>query len=180
MFQRWRGPKVSNLDELREQIESIMEPPEFMTTKAEIVAYYQQEYGKRWRIELERGPLSEISGLKPKNLARRFDPSRLNNVPRTRREKEQYEKLGKLLPPKKEKRPPKNGFRVRVKGRLNPSPKRKGEKAREREFSAEFEGMNAYDFGLDPSLEAFFEEYGIDGNLADLLDDGAKIAVEPL
>lgn len=81
-------------------------------TKAEIVAYYQANYPGRgaesWKQHLVHD-LAAITGMKPKNLERRFDPSRLHNVPRTAREKEQYVELGLQLPPIS---PPENGYHI--------------------------------------------------------------------
>jgi len=79
-------------------------PMVYPQTKAEVVQHYQQTYGKSWRTHLQ-GDLSPFTTSKsgkpmtPKNLARRFDPSRLHNVPRTKKEKAQYEALGKTLKP---------------------------------------------------------------------------------
>ena len=43
--------------------------------------------------------LAAQTGMKPKNLERRFDPSRLDNVPRTKREQEQYKQLAREKTP---------------------------------------------------------------------------------
>ncbi len=79
-------------------------PAIYPQTKAEIVQRYQQDYGKSWRTHLQ-SDLSPFTTSKsgnpmtPKNLARRFDPSRLHNVPKTKKEKAQYEALGRTLKP---------------------------------------------------------------------------------
>lgn len=79
-------------------------PMIYPQTKGEVVSRYQQEYGKGWKQKLvhDLSPLTmnkKGEPMKPKNLERRFDPSRLNNVPRTKKEKGQYEALGKMLKP---------------------------------------------------------------------------------
>lgn len=78
-------------------------------TKAEVIDYYRQTYKGRgqkgWRQHLVQR-LSEITGLKPKNLERRLDPSRINNP--EKRNADQYKQLGEELPPM----PPDNGFHV--------------------------------------------------------------------
>lgn len=80
-------------------------------TKSEIIDYYRETYRGRgqtgWKQRLVND-LSGITGMKPKNLERRFDPSRIGNVPRTRREREQYEELGDMLPPM----PPEGGYYI--------------------------------------------------------------------
>ncbi len=85
-----------------DQVYAAGEPRE---TKADVVDYYQQTYtGRRqagWKQSLIRDllPYTPQTGANPaKNLARRFDPSRLNNP--EPRNAEQYQELGATLPPK--------------------------------------------------------------------------------
>jgi hypothetical protein len=103
-------------------------------TKAEVVQRYQQDYGKSWRTHLqsELSPFTTSKSGKPmtpKNLARRFDPSRLSNVPRTAKEKGQYEALGKTLKPTPDtsKRPkyryPPGGMKISFNGSIKISRK---------------------------------------------------------
>lgn len=88
-----------------------------LTTKAEIVEYYQSRFPGRgadsWKQHLVQD-LAANTGMKAKNLERRFDPSRLNNVPRTKREKEQYVELGEQIGPI----PPENGLLVSFHGEI--------------------------------------------------------------
>jgi hypothetical protein len=73
--------------------------------------------------------------------------------------------LGKKLPPKKDRKVPAKGFTVKVKGKFNPSPKKKGkgEPPREREIDVTFSGPDAVAFASNPNLVDFFEAYGVDG-----------------
>lgn len=78
---------------------------ELRETKADIVEYYQSKYtgrgAKGWKQHLIHDllPYTPQTGANPaKNLARRFDPSRLNNP--EPRNAEQYQALGATLPPK--------------------------------------------------------------------------------
>jgi hypothetical protein len=82
-------------------------------TKADVVEYYQSKYTGRgqagWKQSLIRDllPYTPQTGKNPaKNLARRFDPSRLNNP--EPRNVEQYQELGATLPPKA----PEGGYHI--------------------------------------------------------------------
>ncbi len=78
-------------------------------TKAEIVDYFRTEYTGRgqkgWKQQLVNA-LSLVTGMKPKNLEKRFDPQRLNNP--EKRNAAQYQELGAMLPTK----PPENGYHI--------------------------------------------------------------------
>lgn len=82
-------------ENLTRQVEAASHPA-YLKSKSEIVEYYRDTYGKGWKQKIVHD-LSDITGLKPKNLERRFDPSRLNVVPRTAKAKAEYEALGKTL-----------------------------------------------------------------------------------
>ena len=69
-----------------------------LSTKSQLVEYYKQEYGKSWRKHIQ-SDLAAITGMKEKNIARRFDPSRLNS--QEKKNADQYKELGKKLPPVK-------------------------------------------------------------------------------
>lgn len=79
------------------------------TTKAEAIEAYQDLYKGRgqkgWKQHIVKR-LSEITGMKPKNLEKRFDTQRRGN-PETRNA-EQYKTLGEELPPVY----PENGMHV--------------------------------------------------------------------
>lgn len=73
---------------------------QYRETKAEVVEYYRETYKGRgkesWKQHLV-SDLSRITGIKPKNLERRFDPSRISNP--EKRNADQYRQLGEQLPP---------------------------------------------------------------------------------
>lgn len=73
---------------------------EHMTTKAEIIDYYQREYPSRgkgsWKQMLVN-TLSAMTGQKPKTLEKRFDVQRRNNP--EPKNAQQYKDLGAMLPP---------------------------------------------------------------------------------
>lgn len=73
------------------------------TTKAEIIDYYRETYKGRgtegWKQHIVKD-LAAQTGIKSKNLERRFDPSRINNP--EKRNVSQYKALGEKLPLKKE------------------------------------------------------------------------------
>lgn len=82
----------------------IRESSRMLSTKAELISYYQAEYparGKRgvesWRQHLQND-LAPISGISAKNLARRFDPSRRDNPGRAQEQLE-YQELGEQIGP---------------------------------------------------------------------------------
>jgi hypothetical protein len=104
-----------------EQLNSAIESGSFelrpMTSKSDIVNYYQATYkGKGtggWRDMLQRD-LSSTTGTKYNSIRRQFDPSRLGNAPVKGSKNEQgFRALGKQLPPVKE---PKNtsGKKARI------------------------------------------------------------------
>lgn len=85
-----------------------------MTTKAQIVDYFQATYTGRgkegWKQRLidRLLPFTPQTGKNPrKNLEKRFDPARINN--KEPRNKTQYEALGKTLP----RLPPERGYHVK-------------------------------------------------------------------
>jgi hypothetical protein len=108
--------------DLSEQLNA-QAPVRYRSTKAEIIKYYQEEYPSRgkdgWRKHLV-GDLASFTGMKPKNLERRFDPSRRGNP--EKRNTKQYEEFGKTLPPMPREWPP-NGINVHFRGRIKISRK---------------------------------------------------------
>lgn len=75
----------------------------YLSTKGELIAYYKETYQGRgkegWKQHLVND-LARTTGMKPKNLERRFDPSRIDKRPNARQQ-EQYKELGRELPQKK-------------------------------------------------------------------------------
>lgn len=82
------------------------------TTKAELIGYYQARQAKgeikSWRQAIVHD-LAAITGLKEKNLQRRFDPSRLNAKVSPKNAAE-YAALGKKLGVTRT--PPAEGFKI--------------------------------------------------------------------
>lgn len=105
---------MSLFDDVQAQVQTHTRQLE---TKGQLVEYFRATYPARgsgsWRKQIV-GKLAAITGMKPKNLERRFDPSRLNNVPRSAREKEQYKELGRLIGPV----PPQHGYSVTWHGEI--------------------------------------------------------------
>lgn len=123
-----------------------------LSTKAELVSYYQAEYtgkgkaGWKQHIVHDLLPFTPQTGKNPaKNLEKRFDPQRLGNV--EKRNAAQYEALGKQIGPL----PPRGGYLVSFRGTLRISGKCTD---KEREFSLLVTGNDArllastQDFGI--------------------------------
>jgi hypothetical protein len=125
----------------------------YRTSKEELVAYYQKQYpgtGKGgWKQHLV-ADLAKQTGMKPKNLERRFDPSRLHS--QEKRNAGQYKKLGEQLPPVS--RSPKGGsITITVKGQQNNG---RGGK-RERTITGTISGSDAYSFVNNPNWSDFWD-----------------------
>jgi hypothetical protein len=130
----------------------------YRSSKEELVSYYQKQYpgtGKGgWKQHLV-ADLANLTGMKPKSLERRFDPSRLHS--QEKRNAGQYKQLGEQLPPVS--RSPKGGsITVTVKGQQDNQ--RGG--MRDRRVTVTFTGQAARDFVNDPSFEAIWDKYGYD------------------
>lgn len=128
--------------------------PNYMTGKDQIVAYYRDTYGTKWRGAIVQ-ELAPITGLKKKSLQRRFDPSRLSSRPRTAKAKDEYRQLGEKLPPV-DRTPNKSSITITVKGKSE---------GRKRTVTATFSGVEAYKFVNDPEFIDIWEDYGVDGGL---------------
>lgn len=89
--------------------EDILGGLQLRTTKAEVIEGYQAQYKGRgqagWKQRIVHD-LAQLTGMKPKNLEKRFDTQRRGNP--EKRNAEQYKTLGESLPPL----PPENGFHV--------------------------------------------------------------------
>ena len=90
-------------EQLNDAIQAASFDYSYRSTKADLIAYYKETYQGRgqlgWRQHLVQD-LARQTGMKPKNLERRFDPSRIDKRP-NKRQQEQYADLGKQLPQKK-------------------------------------------------------------------------------
>ena len=79
--------------------EQIYEVTPRRESKAEIVEYYQQEHPRNWQASLVHD-LHPFTNVKNEhNLARRFNPDRINN-PGRKSEQSEYREFGLTLPPK--------------------------------------------------------------------------------
>lgn len=143
--------------------------PVYPSSKAELVAAYQEKFTGRgaagWKQHLVKD-LSELTGIKPKNLEKRFDPQRLGNA--EKRNAGQYADLGKKLDPIRRDVPAK-GLTVTVDFTAQED---KGHAKRERTATVHMSSMEAYQFVNNPSYADFFdlwadglgEYYGEDGD----------------
>lgn len=90
-------------DVLNEKIDSASFTWTPRTSKEDAINYYKETYKSRgkegWKQHIVRD-LAAQTGIKPKNLERRFDPSRIN-MPE-KKNAGQYKELGAQLPMKKE------------------------------------------------------------------------------
>lgn len=145
---------------LQEAIEKAT-TPRYLSGKAEIVEHYRDTYGKGWKQTLVRD-LSAVTGIKPKSLERRFDPSRLDVQPRTAKAKAEYQQLGQTLSPV--------GRDLKGKGiTLTFSGVQNG---RERTITHTMSGARAQMFVNDPSWAGWWDDYG-DGLGESFEDEGS-------
>lgn len=160
---------MSYLDDLKGVVDRVTDTV-YMTSRADIVDYYQDKYGANWKDHII-GDLVQQTGKSKNTVSREFQydkrlgMERYKNTRISKSTAAKYEKLGKNLPPVKKSVPP-GGFSITIKGKVDPSPKSKrrgGGIPREREFTVDFKGSDAIDFANNPSLEQFFELYGVDG-----------------
>ena len=165
------------LESLVSQIEALS--PEIEITKAGLATYYQNQYGGLgkggWKNRLTHD-LADITGMKQKSLEKRFDPSRLNNVPRTQREKDQYKELADQIGLEAGRIPPKNGFLVSFDGEIKIS-----NKCFPRHFSdLLIEGEDAVDLANDPTnFLLIFTEYFQGEEIAEDVCGQPEISITP-
>lgn len=136
------------------------------TTKADLVGYYQarQAHGeiKSWRTAIV-ADLAAITGLKEKNLQRRFDPSRLNAKVSPKNAKE-YEALGKKLGVTRT--PPPEGFKIVWNADLCISAKC----GYVRGSTVTFSGAAAQALLDNPKIHLVIDAYFTDGGLSEVTD----------
>ncbi len=174
---------MSNTDALHASIQSL--PDEHYSSRGEIVEHYQDTFGASWRSHIV-DDLVKQTGMSRSNVAREFQYDKRSGQERYKGTRvsagtaAKYQKLGLTLPAKGKRIPP-GGFTVTVKGKVDPSPKKKKggrSQPRERDFEYHFSGVDAVEFANNPSLEQFFESYGVDGEtFAGSLEDGASISI---
>lgn len=68
-----------------------------LATKSEIIGYYEQEYGGKWKSQLARD-LSTLTGQRADTIARRFRGARLTNERVSGKNVQEYKRLGQQLP----------------------------------------------------------------------------------
>jgi hypothetical protein len=159
---------------LRDEIVRVTTEDRFLSTKSQIVEHYRGTYTGRgsdgWRQHLVND-LASLTGMKPKSLERRFDPSRLGNE--EKKNTGQYEALGKQLPPVKV---PKDiagrGANVHFQGTLWFSAK-----AYYKDFGATLDPDELAEMIENNAFDAIIDAYGIDSlNVEDVQLD--KLSIE--
>jgi len=156
-------------EDLREQMQAVS-TPRFLSTKAELIEHYQATYTGRgqagWKQRIVHD-LAAITGMKPKNLEKRFE-KRINNP--EPRNKAQYEELGRQIGPVGYDSPP-YGYKVTFVGSVHIS-----KNCYPKDFTIFITGTDAVSFAEDPTIAlvmlTYFEE-----DLADDLCDEPYIVV---
>lgn len=153
-------------DRLQRKIDKIS-TVRYLSTKAEIIDYYRDNHpkGKTWKQAIT-GALSEITGLKPKNLEKRFDPQRLNNV--EKKNADQYKELGQKIGPI-ERIPPSEGIEIYFYLDLKIS----DECGNFREFTVQLTGPDAYDVANGGGFTKLMQLYF--GKKKNVVDDICKV-----
>jgi hypothetical protein len=143
-----------------------------MSSKGELIDYYKETYkGKGqegWKQHLVHD-LARQTGMKSKNLERRFDPSRIDKKA-NKAQQEQYRELGKTLPQKKE---PKNTAGKRARVSFNgevciPSGKKRKDDCRDRNFTITLSASQASSMkhgNFNPIFDAYGLEPGVIGSI---------------
>ncbi|HEV2580460.1 MAG TPA: hypothetical protein VGT44_06370 [Ktedonobacteraceae bacterium] len=157
--------------------------PVYASSKAEVIASYRERYeGGRgaagWKQHLIKD-LAAQTGMKPKNLEKRFDPARIDNAPRRASEKAQYATLGKeKLPPIGQKLP---GNQITITVRAQQAKDFVGGKPvgwRDRAWTATFSGPDAYAFAGAPSFRDVWRKHDYPKDVIDLLDGDGDYGAE--
>lgn len=143
-----------------------------LTTKGDVIEYYQSRYPGRgadgWKQRLSHD-LAGITGMKAKNVERRFDPSRISNVPRTAREKGQYVELGEQIGPVM----PENGLLVDFAGEIKIS-----SKCEYREFNSLFlDAEEAEELAATGDFHIILEKYFQGQDIAEDLCGDPSISI---
>jgi hypothetical protein len=158
---------VSWYENAIEQAEAASRPG--FSGKFEAIQYYQQKYPSQgkggWKQQLVGG-LSTITGMKPKNLEKRFDPQRRANP--EKRNAKQYQELALLLGLLK---PPPGGYHVHYEGGVQFSD------CEEREFDVDITGELAEEVAahpdrvLDIAMRVYMQQEGEDEASAGACDE---------
>jgi hypothetical protein len=152
-------------DQLQSEIDRVTEPyTEYLSTWDEIKDYYQDEYSEhKWIGAMVRDltDLTPADGRAYATARRRIERWNDGTTRPGKASKEALADLGKNLPPKSRGVPP-GGINITVKGTFYVSKK---DGRRYREIQVHMDEMEAFDLVNDPSYEAIFEEYGVDGDM---------------
>jgi hypothetical protein len=128
--------------------------PVFMSSKHELMNYYQDQYGKNWKSHIA----SDLSGSPDKksrayqSAIRNFQGDRLA---KEGRDKARWQALGEKLPPVSRMLAG-NSITVTVSGT---------QQGRNRTIRATLSGSQAYSFVNDPNYNEIYEAYGVDGDM---------------
>jgi hypothetical protein len=150
-------------DELVNAINKVCEPyTDYLSSWDEIKEYYQDEYSEhRWIGAL----VSDLTGHTPADGRtyatdrRRIERWASGTTHPGKGSKAALADLGQRLPPKRRGVPP-GGLDVTIKGTIKVSRDR-----RWREIEVHLDEMESFAFANNPSYEAIFEAYGVDGDL---------------
>ncbi len=149
--------QVSDIDEMIEAAR-VLSTPVHMETQAEIVEYYQQEYGLDWRGAIVEDMLDiatdkQGNPMSHSNVARRFQGGRVYGASRpTAKSRAEYRELGQRLPPKYYLPPA--GFQIDFDGYVLIS-----EECEPRSFSEQITGDAAYEFANAPTFRGAMNAY---------------------
>lgn len=159
---------MANRDDLLRQAVEEKTVPVFMTSKSEIVEYYQDTYGRNWRVKYTDDVIA-LRGLpndrKTRNtISRQVQGERAWKAPRTAAIRKQWEQLGRVLPPIGRKLEGES-ITIRVLGWQGNG--RGGQ--RHRDISVTLTGNRAKQFVLNPTFYDLWDAYGVE---PDSFEDG--------
>jgi hypothetical protein len=152
-------------DQLQSEIEQVTEPyTEYMSTWEEIKDYYQDQHSEhKWIGAM----VHDLTGHTPADgRAYATDRRRIERwADGTTRpgkvSKAALADLGRKLPPKSRGVPP-GGITITIKATFYVSKK---DGRRYRDITVHMDEMQSYEWVNNPSYEAVFEEYGVDGDM---------------
>ena len=85
-------------EEIKAKVDAVS-PSVFMTSKAEIMDYYQDKYGQGWESQAARDLSGETSGKAYKNARRNFEARKGERVGKKGGATKKWADFGKTLPP---------------------------------------------------------------------------------
>lgn len=136
--------------------------PNYIGTKSEVIDYYKDTHGDKWRRAIAHDLHGSIKNKKGENMsvaniARRFEGGRELKAAKTKDVKGQFKQLGEKLPPVS--RSPKGGeVTLHIKGNQKTG---KGG-TRERNITVKMRGDEAYTWVNNPTWETMWDygDYG--------------------